>query len=221
MNYHRRILTSLTNKNVYIRHDIDDDRDLDNILNLIEFERSLGLKSITYTKLEDIHIPLSIHNVLLRTLRNRDFHAGLHIDIDKFLPSGIGIKYNILRQLNAFYPINMTTCSGHGRPIKDERCYTYEIWNTHDPRVNVGLGYLGEKLNLSDFGFTRDVSMLLPWEFYLGDSMGKWFYWYPGMSTPVPNESNLPTIENPMEIINKWKKTNATLQVLIHPQYFS
>ena len=219
--HHRRILTSLTNKNVYIRHDIDDDRDLVKLSQLVTFEKQLGLKSTFYTKLENILTPRAVHVNILKFLRNQGFAIGLHIDIKKFLPSGVGIDYNIRRQLNAFYPINMTTCSGHGGPVKAERCYTYEIWDTHDPKVNASIGYAGEKLSLSDFGFTRDVSMLLPAEFYLGDSHQEWQHWCPSMQTPVPNESQLPTTENPMEVIDKWKKTNATLQVLIHPQYFS
>lgn len=221
MNYHREILNSLDCKNVYIRHDIDGDKDLEVALYLVDFETSLGLKSTFYTKLENLTIPQSVHKLLLKDIQNRGFDIGLHIDIHRFLPSGVGIAENIIQQLNIFNPIPMSICSGHGGPVKDERCYTNEIWDTHDPKVNATLGFAGEKLNLTKFGFTRDVSMLLPNEFYIGDSMKKWFYWCPGMEIPIPNESHLPTTENPMEVIAKWKKTDTMLQVLIHPQYFS
>jgi len=214
MNYHRQILTSLDRKNVYIRHDIDDNRDLCNAQKLAGFEWLCHLRSTFYTKTETITIDLPTHRNCLNTLQDAGFGIGLHIDINRFRPSGKAISANILRQLILFYSFSMTTCTGHSGT-------QYEIWNDYNPNINEGIGYTGRKFDLATFGFTRDVSMLLPNEFYLGDSMGRWAYRTPDMGIPIPYEGDLPTIENPMEVIEEWKKTDTMLQVLIHPQYFS
>lgn len=214
MNYHRKILESLDRPNVYLRHDIDDNRDLVNVQKLAGAEAKLGLTSTFYAKTENITIPMDEFREILNFITRHGFYVGLHIDAGRFRPSGKGIRENILRQLTLFYSLPMTTCTGHSGP-------QYEIWNTYDPNLNKGLNYKGMKFDLSYFGFTRDMSMLLPNEFYLGDSMGRWAYRTPDMPTPIPYEGDLPVIDNPMEVIEKWKKTDTKLQILIHPQYFS
>lgn len=199
-----------------MRHDIDGAADFAATKELAYIEHAFNIKA-TYFILPHESIGSPIFKEWLEYIESLNHSVGIHIDAGQFMPMGVGLKAYLKAGLAALG--KPTLCSGHGTIKSHQYGYSYEIWILFNRRVNAGLNYRGAKLRMRKYGLKQDLSMLLPDQYYLGDSMGQWHYYTPEIGKPVPYEGSLPIIKDPTEVINKWKASDQNMQVLIHPGY--
>ena len=201
--YLRRGRTSLKDKLIIFRHDVD--RLPKTALRMAKIEKKFGINASYYFR-----IPYSWNKKIILSIANLGHEVGLHYEcLDKakgnFEKSAEILKKDLdkLRKL-----VTVTSVAMHGNPMTpfDNR----DIWKHYD---------------LKDFGLLGEVYLNMDFQkfLYYSDSGRTWDGRYNIKDTiPITQKKiNKPKFNNTEDIINFMSIDNRNLYILTHPNRWS
>lgn len=166
-----------SNKEVFIRHDIDVSLDLALLFAREEYRSNIHstyylLSSSVYWKQSEEFL------FKVKSIQDWGHDIGLHNNyLSVYLVENIPLKDLIKRDLDFLREngIRIEGVAAHGSPHSSNMgYYNYEIWKEFDLLKNVGgTDFSFEKVSLKDFDLKYEASFML-YDAYLSDSRGDW-----------------------------------------------